>query len=63
MNNSFASIRRRAILDALEHSDVHSREDLLIDKIIKLEDTLHDLQEMYAEVCINYKNKCVQPPF
>ena len=61
MNNSFACVRKRQILDFLDRCDSsHNREELLLDKIIKLEDTLRELQDSYTELLISYRKlSCV----
>lgn len=65
MNNSNSSLRRQAIIDALNRCDSpHARELLLLDKVIELQDTLFELQQMYAELSLSFKRlQCVQVPF
>lgn len=65
MNNSFSAQRRRKILDSLERCDSPaSRESLLLDRILELEDSLLELQETYAELTLSFKKfSCVQVPF
>ena len=65
MNNSNSAIRRRNILDSLSRCDnPATRESLLVDRIIELEDSLLELEQTYAEVCrVMKKMSCVHSPF
>lgn len=65
MNNSLSQIRRRKILESLDKCDSPAtRESLLLDRIIELEDSLLELQETYAETLLSFKKlSCVQVPF
>lgn len=53
MDISFSNLRRRKILDALDNCDSNfSRENMLLDKVVELQDSLCELQEAYAELSI-----------
>lgn len=58
------SIRRQKIYDSLEFCDNNkSREAILIDRIIQLENSLNELSESYAELLRLFELRCVHPPF
>lgn len=56
MNVSNHFIRRQSILDALEKCDSRdTRESLLLDKVIQLQDTLFELQQSYCELQLAFR--------
>ena len=65
MDCSFLQKRRRNLLDSLSRCDSPAtRESLLIDRILELEDSLLELQETYSELLKSFKKfSCVQTPF
>ena len=55
MNVSNTSLRRQAILEALDKCDSRdTRESLLLDKVLELQDTLFEMQSAYCELTISY---------
>lgn len=67
MDNSNKSKRKREILRTLDNAKTlpsHDREDILIDKILDLEDSLQELQVAYCDVQIYLKSQlCAPLPF
>lgn len=63
MDISNKQCRKRQLLDILDSCDsAKSRENILIDKILSLENTIVELQDSYSELLILY-NKCAQVRF
>lgn len=65
MNNSLRSRRKDAILNSVLPCDSDSKRiDILVERIIELENALYELKLSYAELRTYLKNfKCVQVPF
>lgn len=64
MDKSNRALRRAEIFEALDKCKINdTRESILVDKVISLEDSLRELQEAYAELTLSFRRRCVQVPF
>lgn len=64
MDYSLKILRRNKIFQALDKCDSQEqRIELLVNKVLDLQNSLCELQDAYTEMLISYRNLCVQTPF
>ena len=64
MNKSSFYIRKQIIRDSLSKVSCDKLcIELLIDRVLSLEDSLIELQDCYKELLYKFNYSCVHPPF